>query len=244
MRFAREQRGDCLLLFRTPHSELRTPFPSSFSFWTPTMPPHPFARCLRLILIAILLMPTLAFAQTKSPKKAALLSILLPGAGEHYAGGHKSARFFLFAEGVFWTGLFGFKKLNSARENTFKAFAAAHAGAAVHGKPNSYFDRLSGFDSIYDYNARRRYLEGNLAQPMPDTPDNHWEWDARASREQFRELRSKATWARTRGSLFIGALIFNRFASALNAAHLSHNANAALAPRPEGGAQAQIQIKF
>lgn len=208
------------------------------------MTPHPFTRHLRLALIALLLMPALAFAQGKSPKKAAFLSILLPGAGELYAGGHKSARFFLFTEGAFWTGLFGFKKLNSARENTFKAFAAAHAGAAVHGKPNSYFDRLTGFDSIYDYNARRHYLEGNLAESLPDTPDNHWEWDVRTSREQFRDLRSKATWARTRSSLFIGALIFNRFASALNAAHLSHNANAALAPRPEGGAHAQIQIKF
>lgn len=205
---------------------------------------RPFTNRLRLTLITLLLMPALVFAQEKSPKKAAFLSILLPGAGELYAGGHKSARFFLFTEGAFWTGLFGFKKLNSARENTFKAFAAAHAGASVHGKPNSYFDRLAAFDSIYDYNDRRRYLEGAQAEPLSDTPDNFWEWDARASREQFRDLRSKATWARTRSSLFIGALIFNRFASALNAAHLSHNANATLAPRPEGGAHAQLQIKF
>ena len=66
------------------------------------------------ILIAALLAPSFAFAQSaKSPKKAAFLSILLPGLGERYAGGQKSVKFFFFTEGMFWTGLFAFKKLNA-----------------------------------------------------------------------------------------------------------------------------------
>ena len=57
--------------------------------------------------------------------------------------------------------------------------------------------------------------------PLPETPDNFWEWESQASRDHFRTLRSKATWARTRGFLFAGALLFNRFASALNAANIA-----------------------
>ena len=83
----------------------------------------------------------------KSPRKAAFLSLLLPGAGELYAGGGRSARFFFFTEGAFWTGLFAFKALASARESTFKSFAAAHAGAQTEGKQNSFFDELERFQT-------------------------------------------------------------------------------------------------
>lgn len=201
---------------------------------------------LMVVLIMGLLTPTDVLAQTKSPKKAAFLSLLLPGTGELYAGGHKSSRFFFFTEGAFWTGLFAFKKLNNTRENTFKSFAVAHAHASVDGKQNSYFDRLVLYNSLYDYNARLQYLNGNTTDPLPDTPDNFWEWDTRESRDKFHDLRSSATRARTRSFLFIGALLFNRFASALNAAHLSQNAlpTATVAPTSQGDLQAQISFRF
>lgn len=197
------------------------------------------------LLITLLLAPSVTFAQgTKSPQKAAFLSILLPGLGERYAGGRKSQKFFFFTEGLFWTGLFAFKKLNATRENTYRTFATAHAGATTSKRVNSFYDRLTSFDSIYDYNARLRYVEGKLATPLPETSENFWEWDMRSSRQQFQELRSKATWARTRSFLFAGALLFNRFASALNAANIAAKTQATLTPLPEGGAVAQMQVRF
>lgn len=198
------------------------------------------------LLIGILFVPSLASAQTKSPKKAAFLSLLVPGLGELYAGGQKSSRFFLFTEGLFWTGLVSFKKLNSARINTFEAYAAAHAGANLKGRQNSHLDRVSTYKSIYDYNARVVYVEGEFATPLPDTPENVWEWDTSASREKFIDLRSKATWARTRSFLFVGALLFNRFASAFNAAHIAHNTlpSVSIVPTPQGDIQAQFAIRF
>ena len=199
------------------------------------------------LLLASLLTPSLAFAQdVKSPKKAAFLSILLPGLGEKYAGGQKSVKFFFFTEGMFWTGLFAFKKLNATRENTYRAFATARAGATSIKKANSFYDRLSTYDSIYDYNTRLQYVEGELANPLAEIPENFWEWDTRTSREQFRELRSKATWARTRSFLFVGALLFNRFASTLNAANIAAKTlpTAIIVPTPEGDLQAQLQFRF
>ena len=195
--------------------------------------------------------PTLG-AETKSPKIAGLLSLVLPGAGELYSGGPRSARFFFFTEGLSWTGFFAFRVLNTARENTFRSFAAVHAGAQMGGKPTSYLDELVSFNSIYDRNARRRYLEGENADLRPETPENIWEWDSVASRSEFRNLRSRATWARTRSFLFSGALIFNRFASALNAARIarktqpaeSSNSTLGFAPQADGSVKAWLQIRF
>jgi hypothetical protein len=198
------------------------------------------------LLIGILLMPSMVSAQTKSPKKAAFLSILLPGLGELYAGGKKSSRFFFFTEGMFWTGLIGFKKLNHARIHTFEAYAAAHAGTNLDGRQNSHLDRVSNYKSIYDYNTRVIFVEGEFANPLPETSENIWEWDSSASRTQFIDLRSKATWARTRSFLFVGALLFNRFASAFNAAHVAHSTlpTVSLEPTPQGDLQAQLSFSF
>ncbi len=210
----------------------------------------PSAQKLRILTactIACLLAPVAAFAQeAKSPQKAAFLSVLLPGLGERYAGGRKSVKFFFFSEGMFWTGLFAFKKLNATRENTFRAYAAARAGATPDKRPNSHYDRLAAFDSIYDYNARLQYVEGASSNPLTETPDNFWEWDSRASREQFRALRSKATWARTRGFLFAGALLFNRFASALNAANIASKTlpKATVSANSQGDLQVQLRFRF
>ncbi|MDA0709234.1 MAG: hypothetical protein O3B73_03380 [bacterium] len=201
---------------------------------------------LTMTLIALLLLPIGAQAQIKSPRKAAFLSILVPGLGEIYAGGKKSSRFFLFTESTFWTGLVGFKKLNRARVHTFEAHAAAHSGAQIEGRQNSHLDRVAGYNSIYDYNARVYFVEGEFANPLPQTPENIWEWDSSASRTRFVELRSKATWARTRSFLFVGALLFNRFASAFNAAHIAHDTLpvASVLPTPEGDLLAQLSFQF
>lgn len=205
----------------------------------------PKSRFLIACTLACLIAPSVAWPrEAKSPQKAALLSILLPGLGERYAGGRKSAKFFAFTEGAFWTGLFAFQKLNTVRENTFRAYATARAGAAAGKRPNSHYDRLTAYDSIYDYNARLQYVEGASSTPLPETPDNFWEWDSRASREHFRTLRSKATWARTRGFLFAGALIFNRFASALNAANIASKTRATTAVSTTAQGDLQVQLVF
>ena len=90
-----------------------------------------------LLAFALALSPVQSSARegTRSPGKAALLSLLVPGVGEFYAGGPRSGRFFLFTEGLFWTGMAVFKSLESSRTDTYRAYAAAHAGVRLDGKP-------------------------------------------------------------------------------------------------------------
>ena len=189
-------------------------------------------------------------SRTKNPKAAALLSILLPGLGELYAGGHKSGRFFLFTEATFWTALATFKHLESSRGDNFRAFAAEHANLDTRGKSDSFIEDIGIYNSIYARNARERFVAGEFAEFIDEAPENIWEWDSDTSRRQFRELRSKSTSARQKGLLFVGALLFNRFASSINAAHLARKTQprsfhvGAAPDLKSGGAHGYIRAHF
>ena len=173
---------------------------------------------LSLILIGV---PSAGHARDKSPAGAAALSLLLPGLGEFYAGGRRSARFFLVTEGIFWSGMATFRFLESYRVDAYHAHAAAHAGIRVKDFPESYIKEVGDFASIYERNRRERFLAGEHANIRAETAGNIWEWDTEASRMEFLDLRSRATSAEQKAFLFIGGLILNRFASALNAASIA-----------------------
>lgn len=207
-----------------------------------------------ICLIACASDPVAAESNTaRSPRKAALLSLLLPGAGERYAGGRRSSRFFFFTEASFWSGTVLFRGLESDREDAFKSFAATHAGVKTEGKSNAFFDDMVLFRSIYDRNTRARFLDGELANLRPETVPNLWEWDSDASRFEFQRLRSKANSAGQKAFLFVGALVFNRFASALNAARIARRTLVQEGParmewhafaHPEGGLGVRLRAGF
>ena len=175
--------------------------------------------------------------RARSPKVAGLMSLVLPGAGQAYAGGGTSARFFLFSEGMLWAGNVGFRVLARARDNTFKGFAAAHAGVRALDKGARYFDEVASYPSLTVRNSAARYLGGPDADLIPETPDHFWEWDSEASRQRFQRLRSASTSARRDALLCVGGLVLNRFAGAIHAASLARSRalRAAFVPDLRGG---------
>lgn len=60
---------------------------------------------------------------TKSPAKAFLLSLAVPGAGEYYNGQKIRAGAFLAVDALLWTGYFIYHKKGSNKENDYEAFA-------------------------------------------------------------------------------------------------------------------------
>ncbi|HCK11025.1 hypothetical protein MK139_06140 [bacterium] len=176
-----------------------------------------------LILLALCVFwtPLRIQAETKNPKAAAFLSLLVPGLGEIYAGGPKSGRFFLFTEASLWAGLALFEHLETTRRENFKAYASAHAGLNTTGKSDTFLEEVTVYESIYSRNAHKLFTSGENASLVEETPHNIWEWDSSDSRSQFRVLRRKANSARQKGLLFVGGLLFNRFASAINASHIA-----------------------
>ncbi|MDE2997509.1 MAG: hypothetical protein OXU79_00350 [Gemmatimonadota bacterium] len=206
-----------------------------------------------VILIALSLIligaPSAAHARGKSPAGAAALSLVLPGLGEFYAGGRRSARFFLVTEGILWSGMATFRFLESYRVDAYHAHAAAHAGIRLKNMPESFIKEVGDFESIYERNRRERFLAGEHADLRTETDDRIWEWDTEASRIEFLELRSKATSAEQKAFLFIGGLIFNRFASALNAASIARKSrtrdtDVSFLVDPRGGLYASIRRGF
>lgn len=177
-----------------------------------------FGAVLTLLLVGT---PTAGHAGGKSPARAAVLSLVLPGVGELYAGGPRSARFFLVTEGILWTGMATFRFLETYRIDAYRAHAAAHAGIRLQNLPESVIKEVGNFESIYERNQRERFLAGEHANLRAESADQVWEWDSEASRIKFQDLRSNATSAEQKAFLFVGGLIFNRFASALNAAHIA-----------------------
>ena len=213
---------------------------------------NPFLKVLvyRTVLSLLLVgMPSAAHAAGKSPAGAAVLSLVLPGLGEFYAGGRRSARFFLVTEGIFWSGMATFRFLESYRVDAYHAHAAAHAGIRLKNLPESLIKEVGDFESIYERNRRERFLAGEHADIRTETGDRIWEWDAEASRIEFLDLRSKATSAEQKAFLFIGGLILNRFASALNAASIARKSRTRdtgvkFLVDPRGGLYASIQRGF
>ena len=187
-------------------------------------------RILFYILAAAMLAPVATSAQEppKNPKAAAFLSLLLPGLGELYAGGPRSGRFFLFTEASLWTGLILFDHLESTRRENFRSYAAVHAGLKTEGKSDTFLEEVTAYESIYARNAHERFVGGENADILEESSENTWTWDADASRSQFRLLRRKANSARQKGLLFVGGLLFNRFASSINASHIARKT----LPRP------------
>jgi len=62
----------------------------------------------------------------KSIKRGFLYSLLIPGAGEFYAGSKIKAAIFFGMEAAFWTGYFSYHKKGKDKENEFKDFADVH----------------------------------------------------------------------------------------------------------------------
>ncbi len=214
---------------------------------------NPISRAIVFRAVLSLLLfgaPSAGLANGKSAAKAAVLSLVVPGLGEFYAGGRRSARFFLATEGICWTGISTFRFLESYRIDAYRAHAAVHAGIFLDNLPESFIKEVGNFNSIYERNLRERFLAGEHADLRAETPERTWEWDAEASRIKFQDLRSKATSAEQKAFLFIGGLIFNRFASALNAASIARKTRARsvtdlkLHVDPRGGLYANIQRGF
>ena len=63
---------------------------------------------------------------TKSPFKAFMFSLAVPGAGEFYTGKKYRAVGFLTADVLFWTGYFIYRGKGNGAENDYQAYADKH----------------------------------------------------------------------------------------------------------------------
>jgi len=178
-----------------------------------------------LLLILLILIGKQGACQVseKSKAKAFFFSFLLPGAGQLYAEAKGRAKISLVSEAILWSLFFSFRTYGNWLRNDYLVFAATHAGVDISGKDKDYFANLSAYPSIYEYNEEmRRQRRSEEIYPL----DSHfWQWDNRASRLKYDQIRTSSERAYNRATLMIGGILLNHILSAIDALWAAHRYN-------------------
>ncbi len=154
--------------------------------------------------------------RTKSRFKAALYSLLVPGGGQYYLGKRRTARYFFAAEALTWVGYLSFRTYGSWKKNDYIDYAAQYANAQLEGKDDDFLAWVGFYENIRDFNTFGRVGDPDRAY-LPDTPENHWEWQVPADRQAYRDLRNRSKEAYRKADFMIGVAIVNRVISVIDA---------------------------
>ncbi|MCD6163217.1 MAG: hypothetical protein J7K40_12530 [candidate division Zixibacteria bacterium] len=161
----------------------------------------------------------------KSKYKAALLSLMLPGAGQYYVENNSKAKIFLGIESAFWLSYYGFRKFGAFKDDAAKGWAVAKAGASPDNTDELYWIKMTYYDnrdrneSQYElgYNQMIGIYEGDNAVFFPETPEYYWNWNNRDDRQKYRNLRNQSKNAYERADVIVGVIIANHVVSAVEA---------------------------
>ncbi len=177
-------------------------------------------------------------AGLKSPGKAVLLSVLLPGAGQVYTEARTRSRIFLGAEAASWVAYGGFKTWSNQKQDEFEGWAATYAGIDPNGKPDDFWRMMTFYKSRREYEFLGRAGEPNRAS-YPDLEGWDWNWTSEAAQEQYRSLRNQSKEADRKATFALGALVLNRVVSAIDAYRSAKNYN-----RKKAAEEAQTRWKI
>ncbi len=165
----------------------------------------------------------------KSVGTALMLSLLLPGTGEYYAGETTQARFFWGVEIAAWGALlFNNSYYNSLRSD-YQAWAGVHAGVSASGKDDQYWIDIGKFDDIYAFNEKR--LQDRRPERLYDPARYAWQWDTRDNRLTYDLKRLKASAIKDRRLIYASVILLNHLVSAVNSIRLVRAQNNRLTRR-------------
>ena len=167
-----------------------------------------------------------------NPRKALLLSLLLPGAGETYSGHKGRATGFFVSEGAIWANFVAWEVAGHLRRDNYIDQAQLNAGIGTNSGSDDYWRLVgiytrssgSGPDSYEDAlrrDARNEFptdpaaQDAWVAQRLP-TGDRAWNWTSAALQESYRETRQNATRAFSHAKFSFALAILNRIASAID----------------------------
>lgn len=159
----------------------------------------------------------------KSPLLATLLSLVLPGAGEYYAGNETAAGYFFAADGALWLAFAGLSLQSDWVMDDARLFARERAGVDFAGK-DARFEAQVG-----NYPSRDLYNESRLRERRYDEiyagPSFGWSWSGPEDRMRYRALRIRSDELAQVAEFAVGALVVNRIISAFSAwrSARSHN---------------------
>ncbi len=164
-------------------------------------------RTIMLVLAMILGMGSPADAGD-SRVLGAVLSTLLPGAGEAYLGWRSSAEVFLVAEGAVWGGRWFCTRRADSVEDEYVGYASQHASSDPSIRDRAYYDDMTRY-----WNSDR--ANSHYQDPTRYTGSKVWSWASNGEMDEFEDLvRDRRNWDSRKKNIMVFAML-NRAASAL-----------------------------
>jgi hypothetical protein len=163
-------------------------------------------------------------AKYKSNTRAALYSLILPGAGQYYVNKGFKAKMFFGIESVLWFSYAGFRKFGSYKDDASKGWAVLHAGANPDNTDNRYWVALTYYDNRdrnepdgFGFNQMAAVYDREEAPLFPETRLYYWNWENAEVRKKYRSLRNQSKTAYERADITVGMIIANHLLSAIEA---------------------------
>jgi hypothetical protein len=168
----------------------------------------------------------------KGGRKALLLSLLLPGAGELSLGERGRATGFFIAEGAIWTHFVWFQVAGHLRKDNYIEQAQRHAGVGVSSADDTYWKLLGQYQTsngtgpdAYEEALRREARDNFPSDPAAQDAyvaerlpagDRAWTWSSLDAQSSYKETRESSRRAFDRSKYSIAAAIANRLLSAID----------------------------
>ena len=153
-------------------------------------------------------------AALPSKRKAVLMSMLLPGLGEHSIGSNRAAKIFYSSESSLWLSIFLFHKREEWKREDYQVYAAAHAGVNNVGKNDQFYSDVSNFSDVDEFNAAVR--RSRDPRSVYSAADEQWSWGSEEERLKFKSLKLESDTAGQNIKRIIGAMVVNRILSVMN----------------------------
>ncbi len=159
----------------------------------------------------------------KNPALAILLSAILPGMGELYAGSYKSGKYFTFADITFWGVYIGLNEYSNWKKDNYKSFAVAKGSVSSENKNDDYYSLIANYSNIDQYNDEKALNQEFNEMLDPNT--DYWKWETESDRREFRGIWLDSKNSHNNLNFVIGALVLNRVMSIINVVRLVSNYN-------------------
>jgi len=159
----------------------------------------------------------------KSVTLAVVLSVLVPGTGELYAGNFETGKYAMLAEAAIWVTYAAFRTQGNWVRQDARLFATEHAGANFTSKGDQFDVDIGNYLSVNDYN-QEKLRERDLGVLYTD-PSYYWNWDSDADRTAFKNARIRSDEIYQNAQFAIAAAVVNRLFSAFSAGRTASEYN-------------------
>lgn len=158
------------------------------------------------------------FEDLPSPRKALLLSFVVPGLGHQYVDSENWTRgkIHLGSEIALLAGYFGLSARANRLEGNLNILARSKAGVSLSNRNREFELAIANFNSLDEYNdfqLRTRRWQNVL----PDTPENRWNWESDEARFEFRDTRDRIANSENQLPTLLTLMVANRIFSGINA---------------------------